>query len=340
MQIIETERLILRNFQMSDAEAMFRNWANDPDVLRYMPYKICEDIETTRVRIGEWLDYFNSTNLWGAFAMELKSTGEVIGTIDYAETSQTINEAEIGYQLGKAWWGMGYAAEALEAIIDHCFETTNLNRIWGGYDPRNAAAGKVMDKAKMLYEGTFRQWRLRNGELVDRSIYAILREDWDTQRELEYYNGLNCHFDDFIDVPTLSNGEIFLVCTKKSPAIPEKKYVPAYEFAICKGGEQIGHIGLRIGYVDSLYYGGQIGYSIDEAYKGHGYAGQACLLLAPVARAHKMEKLLITNDVNNIPSRRVCEKIGARHVRTARLPEWTDLYLDGQRYINIYEMLV
>ena len=72
---METKRLKLRPFELSDAEAMFRNWANDPDVLRYMPYKICEDIETTRTRINEWMEYFNSTNLWGAFALELKSTG-------------------------------------------------------------------------------------------------------------------------------------------------------------------------------------------------------------------------------------------------------------------------
>ena len=337
---METKRLILRPFEMSDAEAMFRNWANDPDVLRYMPYEICNDLETTRVRISEWMGYFNSLNLWGAYALELKSTGEVIGTIDYAETNSNIREAEVGYQLGKAWWGKGYAAEALEALIDHCFETTNLNRIWGGYDPRNAPSGKVMEKAGMLYEGTFRQWRLRNGELVDRTLYAILREDWDIKKEIAYYNNLPCQFDDFIKVPTLSNGEIYLVCTEKAPANPEKKWVPSYIFAICKDGEKIGSIGLRIGYTDSLYYGGQIGYDVDEAYRGHGYAGQACFLLAPVAKAHKMEKLLITNDVNNPSSKRVCEKIGARFIREARLPEWSDLYKEGQRFSNIFEMSI
>jgi len=337
---METKRLKLRPFEMSDAEAMFRNWASDPDVLRYMPYKICKDIETTCVRIGEWMGYFNSLNQWGAYAMELKSTGEVIGTIDYAETNGDIKEAEVGYQLGKAWWGMGYAAEALETLLNHCFETTNLNRIWGGYDPRNAASGRVMEKTGMLYEGTFRQWRLRNGELVDRTLYAILREDWDTKKEIEYYNNLPCLFDSFIDVPTLSNNEIYLVCTEKQPANPEKKWVPAYIFAICKNGEKIGNIGLRIGYTDSLYYGGQIAYDVHETYRGHGYAGQACLLLAPVAKAHKMEKLLITNDIKNLASKRVCEKIGAHFIREARLPEWNDLYKEGQRFSNIFEMSV
>lgn len=53
-----------------------------------------------------------------------------------------------------------------------------------------------------------------------------------------------------------------------------------------------------------------------------------------------MTKLLITNDVNNAASRRVCEKLGLKHVRSAKVPEWSDLYDEGQRYLNIYEMSI
>ena len=88
---------------------------------------------------------------------------------------------------------------------------------------------------------------------------------------------------------------------------------------------------------DGLYYGGQIGYNIDEAYRGNGYASRACRLLRAVAKAHGMEKLLITNDVSNYASQRVCEKIPARLVRVARLPEWHELYQEGQRFVNVYE---
>ena len=139
---------------------------------------------------------------------------------------------------------------------------------------------------------------------------------------------------------------IHLVCLAKNPAIPEKKYVPAYDFAICKGSEKIGEINLRIGYggfgpdESSLYYGGQIGYGIDEQHRGNGYAVRACRLLLPVAKAHGMTKLLITNNITNTASRRVCEKLGLRFVRTVRLPEWTDLYRDGQRFQNIFEWSV
>lgn len=157
------------------------------------------------------------------------------------------------------------------------------------------------------------------------------------QKEIEYYNSLPAEFGGFIDPSELTDGVIHLACTMKRAAIPEKKYVPAYDFAICKDDETIGEINLRIGYTEGLYYGGQIGYSVDEAHRGKGYAVRACRLLTPIAKAHKMKRLLITNDCNNIASKRVCEKLGLRLVRLARLPEWHDLYKEGQRFVNIFE---
>ena len=160
------------------------------------------------------------------------------------------------------------------------------------------------------------------------------------QREIAYYNALPVDFSGFIQVPALTDGEIFLVCMKKSPAIPEKKYVPAYSFAVCLGGEKIGECNLRIGYTVGLYYSGQVGYAIDEEHRGNGYAARATSLMAPVARAHGMEKLIITNNYTNTASKRVCEKLNTRLLRQAELPEWTDLYKQGQRFVNIYEWSV
>ena len=168
------------------------------------------------------------------------------------------------------------------------------------------------------------------------------KSDWAVHQEIVYYNSLPVRFDDFIEVPTLTDGEIYLVCTAKQPGVSKKNWLPAYDFAVCRGGEKIGSINLRMGYGggpynSNCYYGGQIGYGIDEKYRGNGYAVRACCLLLPVARAHNMTKLLITNDVSNTASRRVCEKLGLRLVREVRLPEWHDLYKEGQRFANIYE---
>ena len=176
----------------------------------------------------------------------------------------------------------------------------------------------------------------------DELSYAILNDELVIQNEIAYYNSLPCAFEGFINVPMLSDGEIYLVCLEKQPVNPEKNWVPGYLFAICKHGEKVGRINLRIGYGgglynSNLYYGGQIGYDVDEPYRGNGYAARACRLLVPVAKAHSIGKLLITNGINNKASMRVCEKLGARHIRVVRLPEWTDMYKDGGRFQNIYE---
>ena len=164
-----------------------------------------------------------------------------------------------------------------------------------------------------------------------------MRDEWEVQREIAYYNALPVVFDGFLDLPKLADGEVELACTAKNPAIPEKKYVPSYEFEIRVNGVHAGEIGLRIGYTDGLYYGGQIGYGVDAPYRGNGYAGMACRALIPVMRAHGMTKVLITNNHANFASRRVCEKLGARLIRVAELPEWHDLYQEGQRFENIFE---
>ena len=141
-------------------------------------------------------------------------------------------------------------------------------------------------------------------------------EGCEIDKEIAYYNSLPICFDDFISLPELTDDMISLACRVKAPAIAEKKYVPAYIFDICKNEERIGEISLRIGYTKGLYYDGQIGYSVKEEYRGNGYAVRACRLLIPVAKAHGMTKLLITNDYSNTASRRVCEKLGSDRARS------------------------
>jgi len=178
---LETERLLLRQFDLSDAEAMYRNWASAPEVVRFLCYDVCESLEATQKHIDQWLEYFNKLtqgSSWCIFSIILKSSNELIGTIDFHENNHEARAAEIGYQLGKAWWGNGYATEALRAIIDYCFNRVGLNRLWADHDSRNIASGKVLLKAGMMYEGTARQCYVRKGHLVDKVSYAVLAEDY------------------------------------------------------------------------------------------------------------------------------------------------------------------
>ena len=138
----------------------------------------------------------------------------------------------------------------------------------------------------------------------------------------------------FLDVGTLSDGEIEVVVREKRPAPDKKGYVPAYEFDIRLPGkpDPIGRVGLRIGNTNFvIIYGGHIGYGINEDYRGHRYAAKACNLVKQVALAHGLKTLWIGCNPDNIASRRTCEILGCKLVELVDLPEDTSEYRDGER---------
>jgi len=337
MKTLETNRLILRPYKEDDFEAV-HSYASNIDNITYMLFGPNSEEDTrTFIEMAMLLASEDPITDY-AFAVELKETGKLIGGCDINLKGDA---SEIGWILHKDHWGKGYGTEMGYAMLKFGFEEHNLRRIIARCDAENVGSSRVMEKIGMRQEGLFLERRptraASSKPYRDELVYAILKYEWEVQKEVNYYNALPCKFDEFTNVPPLSDGEIHLVCTAKHPANPEKKYVPAYTFAICKGSEKVGEVALRIGYSHGLYYYGQIGYSVDEAHRGKGYAARACRLMAPVAKAHGMEKLLITNNYTNTASRRVCEKLGARLVRLVRLPEWTSLYQEGQRFVNIYE---
>ncbi len=337
---LETARLILRTFTLQDFDDV-HSYASVPDNSIYMEWGP-NTVEQTRAFIQTSISQAEENPCTNhQYAAERKDTGHLIGACNLLITG---DKAEIGWILHRDFWKQGYGPEMGRAMLELGFDELHLRRIIARCDAENYGSFRVMEKIGMRREGLFWEARMANKlsgkKYGDELTYAILKEEWDIQKEIAYYNALPLNFDGFDDLPELNGGEIYLVCTAKKPAIPEKKYVPAYEFAVCKGAEKIGDVNLRIGYTDGLYYGGQIGYGIDEKHRGNGYAVAACRLLMPVMKAHGMKKVLITNNQTNTASRRVCEKLGARLLRVARLPEWHDLYKEGYRFENIFEWSV
>ncbi|MDE6516898.1 MAG: GNAT family N-acetyltransferase [Acetatifactor sp.] len=135
----------------------------------------------------------------------------------------------------------------------------------------------------------------------------------------------------FINTDFLKSDEISLVLEKTVDGNDEKGWVPAYHFAICNDrGTKMGVCDLRIGHNNNLYYGGNIGYSVDEEYRGHHYAGKACLLLFELARKHDLEYLIITCNPDNYASRKTCEYAGGELLEIAELPEDSDMRDKGE----------
>lgn len=145
----------------------------------------------------------------------------------------------------------------------------------------------------------------------------------------------------FLDTTFLKNGEIKLMLEKTAPENKEKGWVPAYHFAICNAeGEKMGVCDLRLGHNENLYYGGNIGYRIEEAYRGHHYAGKACFLLFELARKHNMDYLIITCNPDNYASRKTCEYAGGQLLEIVQVPEDNDMRLRGETEKCIYKFLL
>ena len=173
---IETGRLILRPFRPEDAEDMYANWASDPEVTRYLTWPVHGSVDVTRRLLNDWISRYGDGGFF-QWAVEWKETGSVIGSIGVVRLEEAIGEAEIGYCLGRAFWGRGIMPEALRAVMDYLFDTAGVNRIMAGHDVKNPNSGRVMAKAGMKPEGIRRAGGKNNQCICDMACCALLRED-------------------------------------------------------------------------------------------------------------------------------------------------------------------
>lgn len=140
----------------------------------------------------------------------------------------------------------------------------------------------------------------------------------------------------FYSTEELKDEEILLKLSRTAEAQPEKRWLPAYYFDICLlNGEKIGYCDLRIGHNEKTYIGGNIGYGIDEAHRGHHYAAKACKRLFRQARKHDLDHLFITCGTENAASARTCELAGGQFLEIADVPEDNELYEDLQK-VRVY----
>ena len=172
---IETPRLILRQARLEDAEPMFRNWANDEDVTKYLTWPTHGSVEVTKQVVAGWVESYEKDDYYH-WMIVLKETDEPIGSL-LASIVGRAESAHIGYCIGKAWWHQGITAEALKAVMDYLFDEVGFHRIESMHDPNNPNSGKVMTKCGMKYEGTHRQADRNNQGICDASYYGLLANE-------------------------------------------------------------------------------------------------------------------------------------------------------------------
>jgi RimJ/RimL family protein N-acetyltransferase len=111
------------------------------------------------------------------FAIELRETGELVGSIAIHPDEQH-RRGGIGYWIAAAHRRRGYVTEAVRAIIDYGFGELGLNRVHAECHGDNPASARVLEKAGMTHEGTLRQHSFRLGRFADKLQFGILRSEW------------------------------------------------------------------------------------------------------------------------------------------------------------------
>lgn len=175
MTTLETERLTLRPFRVDDAEAMFRCWANDPEVTKYLTWIPHENAEKTRALLENWTEQYADPERLN-FAIELKPAGELIGGIDVVGyTSAPDRRPVIGYVLGRKHWGRGYMTEALRRLLDYLF-SLGFTVVDIEAMPENIGSNRVIQKCGGVFVGTGELRRLAKNDVVTVNRYEIRKQ--------------------------------------------------------------------------------------------------------------------------------------------------------------------
>jgi ribosomal-protein-alanine N-acetyltransferase len=178
---ITTDRMVLRRMRASDEDAVYA-YAADPDVARYTSWAPHTSPEETRQFVRRLLDAYLEKRVanWG---IELKSERKLIGTGGFGSWDREHGTGELGYAIGKAYWGQGLMTEAVRAMIDFGFRRMALNRVVIRMDPRNTGSWRVAEKCGCRFEGISRQAIYAKGTFHDLMVWAVLRDDWTRGRQ-------------------------------------------------------------------------------------------------------------------------------------------------------------
>jgi RimJ/RimL family protein N-acetyltransferase len=173
---LHTPRLRLRPFTSADADALYALHSS-ADVLRYWnapPW-------TERARAERFLAACRQMEEEGSgarLAMDRVSDSSFVGWCSFTRWNPDYRSASLGYCLGEAAWGHGYATEAARSVLQWAFDTLDLNRVQAEADTRNVASARVLEKLGFVLEGTLREDCVVNGEVSDSLVFGLIRREW------------------------------------------------------------------------------------------------------------------------------------------------------------------
>jgi RimJ/RimL family protein N-acetyltransferase len=177
---IETERLFLRPIEEADASSIHAYHSLEA-VAKYQFWEP-RTLDEVMVETQKWV---TSDQIDGegelALAVELKTSGELIGDLFFKITDTAARQGTIGFSFNPTVQGKGYATEAAHALLELGFDAFGLHRIFARCDARNAASWRVMERLGMRREAHFREHAVFKGGWDEEFYYAVLEREWRQQ---------------------------------------------------------------------------------------------------------------------------------------------------------------
>lgn len=175
---LESERLLIRQFRDSDLEP-FLAYRNDPEVARFQGW----NVPYPRERGSAFVDFMATAfpavqGEWFQIALELTATHEMIGDVGFAIRKEDGRQATIGYSLARAYWGNGYAYEAVSRLLDYLFGELNLHRVIAECDVENTGSWKLLEKLEFRRESHLLENNFFKGSYGSEYHYAMLGREW------------------------------------------------------------------------------------------------------------------------------------------------------------------
>lgn len=175
-QTIETNRLILRKHEITDADDMFKNWVTDPKVSRFLSWEPHKGIDETKTLLKGWIEDYKKQDTYH-WIIVFKNVMQAIGYIYLDELDDTYDSASVHFALSRKYWNKGIMTEALSSVLRFCFEKLELNKVETTHIVGNEASGRVMAKCGMEIEGITKH-EVKVKGIFHLVHYGITKERW------------------------------------------------------------------------------------------------------------------------------------------------------------------
>jgi len=177
---LETDRLLLRQFQYADSDDMLKYWISDEKIQSMYSEPTYKTQEELRPLLDKYISGYQKEDYY-RWAIVEKGSDLCIGQIALFFVSTANECCEMEYCLGSDFHRKGYMTEAVNRILQFCFEDVNFHRVQVSHNSLNRASKGVIDKCGFVYEGTFRDYFCMNDEYVSRLYYSMLKGEWESK---------------------------------------------------------------------------------------------------------------------------------------------------------------